>query len=175
VEVHQHYDSAPYTYIGKSLDIRVCEKTIEIFFCGHRITSHQRDDTPGKMTTQDHHCPRAHREHANGNSQALVIRAQKIGPATEKFIDAILHDKGHFIERRQRRALGILRLVESYSSVRLEAACQRAMTLNLYRYQSIESILKNGLDKQPLPMQEQTQTTQRCQDHHQIRGAEYYH
>ena len=36
---------------------------------------------------------------------------------------------------------------------RMEAACKRALTLGACSYKSLESILKNGLDRRPLPQQ----------------------
>ena len=59
----------------------------------------------------------------------------------------------------------------SYGETRLEAACQRAQHLGSYRYKSIESILKNHLDTQPI----ERQNTPCLPPHHDnIRGADYY-
>jgi hypothetical protein len=44
-----------------------------------------------------------------------------------------------------------MRLGKSYSPERLEAAGRRALTLGACAYKSIESILKKGLDRHPLP------------------------
>ena len=55
---------------------------------------------------------------------------------------------------------------------RLEAACQRALTLGSHSYKSIESILRHGLDRQPLA--EQTEAAL-PEDHDNIRGPAYYH
>ncbi len=46
-----------------------------------------------------------------------------------------------------------MRLGKSSSPERLEAACRRALTLGACSYKSMESILKKGLDRQPLPQQ----------------------
>jgi hypothetical protein len=46
-----------------------------------------------------------------------------------------------------------MRLGKSYGAERLEAACQRARTLGASAYKSLEAILKNGLDRRPLPPQ----------------------
>ncbi len=46
-----------------------------------------------------------------------------------------------------------MRLGKSDSPERLEAACRRALTLGACSYKSMESILKKGLDRQPLPPQ----------------------
>ena len=53
---------------------------------------------------------------------------------------------------------------------RLEAACQRALTLGACSYKSLESILKHGLDRQPLPQQPEGTAS----PHPNIRGPQYY-
>ena len=63
-------------------------------------------------------------------------------------------------------------LLRHYSDARLEAACQRALTLGTCRYKSIESILKHRLDSQPL---HETSEQNLPQDHDYIRGSDYYH
>jgi hypothetical protein len=64
-----------------------------------------------------------------------------------------------------------MRLGKEYGPERLEAACARALALSLVGYKSIESILKNGLDRQPLP--EKPKDTPPL-EHDNIRGAAYY-
>lgn len=44
-----------------------------------------------------------------------------------------------------------MRLGKRDSAERLEAACERALTLGACAYQRLDSILKNGLDRRPLP------------------------
>ena len=54
-------------------------------------------------------------------------------------------------ERGYRAALGIIRLAGRYGAERAEAACARALRLRSYSCRSVESILRTGLDRQPLP------------------------
>jgi len=68
--------------------------------------------------------------------------------------------------------LGLLRLRKPYGEARLEAACQRAATLQASSYKSIESILKHNLDQQPLVP---TAPEEPLITHPNIRGANYYH
>ena len=63
-----------------------------------------------------------------------------------------------------------MRLGKSYSPERLEAACQRALTLGACSYKSIESILKHGLDRQPLPQPPEVTPSPH---HANIRGPQY--
>ena len=70
-----------------------------------------------------------------------------------------------------RSCLGILRLGKSYGEDRLEAAANRANQINGRSYKSVESILKNGLDRKDLPEKKSSDTPI---DHTNIRGRKYY-
>ena len=64
-----------------------------------------------------------------------------------------------------------MRLGKEYGPERLEAACTRALATKAIGFKSIESILKRGLDKQPLPQEAPEKPPL---DHDNIRGPEYY-
>jgi hypothetical protein len=64
-----------------------------------------------------------------------------------------------------------MRLGKEYGDERLEAACGRALTVGAVGYKSIESMLKQGLDKQPLPRKSPEKPPVA---HDNIRGPEYY-
>jgi hypothetical protein len=66
-----------------------------------------------------------------------------------------------------------MRLGQSFGPERLEAACRRALHFGTTRYRSLESILKNGLDRQPLP-QDAAQKATPLPMHTNVRGSEYY-
>jgi hypothetical protein len=64
-----------------------------------------------------------------------------------------------------------MRLGKQYGNERLEAACQRALATGACSYKSVASILKSGLDQQPLPAQPEATP---AIAHANIRGADYY-
>jgi hypothetical protein len=66
---------------------------------------------------------------------------------------------------------GIVRLGDRYGAERVEAACQRALEVRAFSYRSVESILKTGLDRQPLSAHRPVRV-HRCHDN--LRGAGYY-
>ncbi len=74
-------------------------------------------------------------------------------------------------EQGYRSCLGVIRLGTRYSPQRLEAACGRALSLKAYNYKSVESILKNSLDKQELS---ESLSPEKPVIHYNIRGKEYY-
>src|SRR6516165_8190384 len=68
--------------------------------------------------------------------------------------------------------IGILRLARHYGAERLEAACDRGLDIGARSYNSIQSILKHGLDRRPPRPALQPE---RLLDHPNIRGPRYYH
>ena len=71
-----------------------------------------------------------------------------IGPNVETFVDVIMRQRRH-PEQGYRSCLGVLRLAKTFGRDRLDAACGRALEINAHSYTSLQSILKNGLDRKP--------------------------
>ena len=171
VQVEGHYYSVPYTLVKKQLDARFNQHTVECFHQGKRVASHVRSFVRGGHSTVTEHMPESHRQYGDWSPQRLVNWASQTGPGTTEIITRILAARQH-PQQGFRSCLGIMRLAKSYSKQRLEAACQRALTLGSYRYKSIESILKHGLDQQALATQQELELPQ---DHDNVRGSSYYH
>jgi hypothetical protein len=87
-------------------------------------------------------------------------------------VEQQLTDRPH-PEHGYRACLGLLKLSRGYGKARLEAACTRALALHAASYRSIASILKQGLDQQPLPEDQTSQTELPL--HTNVRGPGYYH
>lgn len=93
--------------------------------------------------------PKSHREHAEWTPQRLIHWAEQTGPNTAGVIAYILERRIH-PQHGFRACLGILRLSKQHGEARLEAACQRALALGACSYKSLESILRQGLERLPL-------------------------
>jgi transposase len=170
VEVGRHYYSVPYQLVKQRVDVRVTHTTVECFHNGRRVASHRRSDLAGRHTTVTEHMPRAHREYAEWTPERLVRWASQSGGATAEVVERILSSRPH-PQQGFRSCLGIMRLGKRYGPDRLEAACARASAINATSYKSIESILKKGLDKQPLPPRQRQRPVI---EHANLRGADYY-
>jgi hypothetical protein len=70
-----------------------------------------------------------------------------------------------------RSCLEILRLAKTYSAERMGAAAQRCLRARAYNCQGMDSILKNQLDRLPLPG---APPVQPAISHENIRGADYF-
>ena len=169
IELKGHYYSVPYKWVKEEVVLRYTSETLEIFHKSLRIASHLRSDQVGKHSTITAHMPDNHREYLEWNPSRLIQWASTIGPATAQLVEGILDSKDH-PEQGYRSCLGLLRLGKTYSPSRLEAACTRAIQFGSYRYRSVHSILKKGL--QPLAPVSQQPSMEGT--HENIRGASYY-
>jgi transposase len=100
-----------------------------------------------KHTTVREHMPSRHRRYADWTPERLRRQAGETGCNTSALVDIILRERTH-PEQGFRACLGILRLAKNYGRERLEAACDRALAIGARSYSSINSILKNNLDRQ---------------------------
>lgn len=172
IEVAERLYSVPYALIGKQLDVRYTQQTIEIMHRGERIASHARLHGGGsRYATQSEHMPEKHRAMAKWTPQRIERWAVSIGPSTAQLIAALMAQRRH-PQQAFRAALGIIRMGKLYGNARLEAACRRAYAMKAIGYKSIESILKNRLDEAPMPADVQPTLPL---IHANLRGADYYH
>jgi transposase len=170
IEVERHYYSVPYALVHQEVDAHLTAETVEVLHRGVRVASHVRSYLPGKATTLTEHMPKAHQKYVGRTPSRLIEDAQQTGPYTGQLVEAILAAKRH-PEMGYRSCLGILRLAKTYPAERMEAAARRALRARAYNFQSMDSILKNQLDRLPLPGDPPAQPTV---EHDNIRGADYF-
>lgn len=170
VRAERHYYSVPHHLVGELVDVRLSAATVEILYKSRRVASHPRAHRPG-YSTDPAHMPEAHRRHAEWTPSRIISWARQTGPSMAKLAEAILASRPH-PEQGFRSCLGIIRLGERYGTDRLEAAATRALAIRSYSYRSVESILRTGLDKQPLPAERPTLATHPAHDN--LRGPGYY-
>jgi transposase len=137
---------------------------------GKRVASHRRSTFKGRHTTVAAHMPKAHQQYAEWTPQRLISWAASSGVATSRVVETILESRPH-PQQGFRSCLGMMRLGKRYGTERLEAACLRALKIGACSYKSIESMLKQGLENNPLPSTAKAQT---ALNHDNIRGPQYY-
>jgi len=172
VEIDHHYYSAPFGLVGEYVEVRSTAATVEVYFRGSRVASHVRSYRRGGFTTVAEHMPKSHQKHLEWTPSRLIHWASTLGPKTAELVEAILTERRH-PEQGYRSCLGILRLERVYGKERLEAACTRAVAVRARSYRHVDSILKNGLDRVPLPDASAPAEPQ-LPLHDNIRGGTYY-
>ncbi len=146
IEVRRHFYSVPYALVHQEVDVHLTAETVEVLHRGVRVASHIRSDVPAKATSLPEHMPKAHQRYLGRTPSRLIEDGQQVGPSTGQLVEAILAAKRH-PEQGYRSCLGILRLAKTYPPERMEAAARRCLRARAYNFQSMDSILKNQLDR----------------------------
>ncbi len=174
IDYHIQYDhsfySVPYQLVRQSVEVRATPAVVEIFHKGVRVASHVRTHKPHVAVTHPEHRPKSHRAHLQWPPSRIVQWAQTVGPHTAQVVEKILASYPH-PEMGYRSCLGIIRLGQRYPIQRVEAAAERALRTGAVSFKSIQSILRRGLDQQPLG--DSTPIAPRLA-HDNVRGAEYF-
>lgn len=172
IEVDGHFYSVPNALVRQEIAVRLTTGSVECFVRGKRVAVHPRSYRVGVHSTIAEHMPASHRAHAQWSPGRMLNWATTIGPRTGDVVRYQLESRPH-PEQGYRACLGIMRMARQYGNDRLEAACARAVSLGALRYRSVASILKAGLDRQPLP--EPSQPELPLPIHGNVRGSTYYH
>jgi len=170
IQVENNFYSTPYHLVHKQVEVRITSNTVEVFFKGQRVASHLICLGKGRFRTEPCHLHPAHHSYREWTPEKLITWAQNIGPKTGELVHAILASRPH-PEQGYRSCLGLMRLGRTYSSERLEAACNRALTSRICSFKGVASILEKGLDQVPLPSCDQPIMIIK---HANVRGPEYY-
>jgi transposase len=173
VEAGGFYYSVPHALIRAEVDLRISERTIEIFHRGQRVALHQRRYGGRRHGTDPDHMPSSHRRYAEWSPERFQRWAKSIGPCTEGLVIAVLANRPH-PEQGFRTCLGIMRLYRGIETARAESVSARAAEIGALTYRSVASILSNNLDK-ATPRQAAPAEGLSLFDHPNIRGPRYFH
>lgn len=152
----KHYYSVPFRYIGKQTEVHYTTSMVEVYYKKERVASHKRDYRSSKYSTIKDHLSSTHRAYSEWSLSYFQVRAECIGEQTKQYITELIEDKP-YPEVAYKQALGILSLKKNYGNERLENACLRAGHHDHRGYHIIENILKKGLDKLPMEVDEKGQ------------------
>jgi len=150
VKVGRALYSVPWRLIGRRVDAREGERTVELFVDGSVVKTWGRV-AKGRRT-----------DHADYPPEKVAFfmrtptwcrkRAAELGPSVAAVVDELLAEP---VLHRLRSAQGVLRLAERHDPARLEAACARALTVGDPAYRTVKGILAAGTEhdgEPPTPM-----------------------
>ncbi|AKL93673.1 transposase y4bL/y4kJ/y4tB [Clostridium aceticum] len=175
ISVEKMHYSVPYEYIKHKVDVRMTRTVIEVFFNNHRIASHiRKHGRVGQYSTIVEHMPEDHKSYTTWNAERFISWATGIGPNTAIAIKSIL--SAHKIQQQgYKSCMGLLKLVDKYSVLRLEEACKKALSYTPQpSYKSIQTILKTGQDKLFKEADPAPTTKENTANFGFTRGAGYY-
>lgn len=173
IQYNKHFYSVPHQLVREQVEIRASHHTIQILYKGKPVASHARQWSSGGFTTKPEHMPKRHQKQQQWSPERLLDWAQKLGPQVYRFTQKLLDSKQH-TEQAYRACLGLLNLEREYGPKRLDDACDRAIKTGGQRVGNVCSILQSGLDKIPLEVPQESDTTRVTRSHENIRGAGFY-
>ena len=168
----KNFYSVPYPHIGRSVDLRVTDTTLEVFTGDQRLTSHLLAPVGvvNEYRTHDADLPDGPR-YRQWDAQRVREWAARIGENTTTVVNRIF-ESVPVDEQGLDAALAVLRLTRRYSTARVEHACRIALSrVRSPRYAHLRPILEtrqdhpDGTRPGPEPVDEQAGY---------VRGADYY-
>jgi transposase len=141
VKVGKALYSVPWRFIGRTVDAREGDRTVEVFVDGDVVKTWARIER-GKQTDYRDYPP---------EKVAFFMRtpvwcrrkANELGPNVAELIGGLLEINAL---HRLRSAQGIIGLAERYGIDRLDAACRRAIDVGDPSYRTVKGILKAGTE-----------------------------
>jgi transposase len=167
-----HFYSVPYRYIGKEVRIAYDQDTVEIYHESQRIAVHTRNYSSHGYTTVKDHMPERHQAitlQSGWSAEYYLKKAKDNGPHTLRFFKKLMDGK-LVIDQSYPSCTGLLRLMDAYGSVRMEAACKRGLRGHKFSYTAIKTILDNNMDL----LEEDSAKEFRIPAHNNLRGPESY-
>jgi hypothetical protein len=93
--------------------------------------------------------PEKHKQYTQWNAERFIQWASDIGSSTEQAVKTIISSR-KVEQQSYKTCIALLKLADTYSAVRLEAACAKALCFHSCpSFRSIKTILKTGSDKRP--------------------------
>ena len=163
--------SVPYEFIGKKVDIRATEKSIEVFYHNNRIASHVRKSYAPDPIYIPEHMPEAHRKFLEYNTDSFLEWGKSVGCSTLIVVKHFL--SMHKVEQQgYKSCASLMKLADRYSTDRLENACAKALSYTPSpSLKNITTILKNGQDKVSVAP---TKSNRESAQYGITRGASYF-
>lgn len=145
VVFNKAFYSAPSRYVGQTLWLRAGLAEIRLFTGDFvLVATHARATQPGQRVTQPDHLPPDKARGLTATREQCLAQAEAIGPATAQVIAELLAARP---VDRMRTALRVLRLADTYTSARLEAACARGQAFGDTSLVALKHILAEHLDE----------------------------
>jgi hypothetical protein len=148
VEVARSLYSAPQQYLGRHLDARADSALVRLYCRGQLVKTHPRAE-PGRRVTDPADLPAGKTTYAMRDVQSLAAAARGHGDAIGVYAGRLLDTDLPWT--RMRQVYRLLGLVRRYGPGPVEAACQKALDLDVVNVTKIASMLEKATENTPLP------------------------
>jgi transposase len=143
--------SAPYSTCppGTKLEVRGDRKLVRLYKRGELVKVHPRQPRGGRSTDPEDYPPEL-TAYTLRSPNYLRRQSAELGEAIGAFADKLL--SGPVPWSKMRQAYKLLRLGEKYTPARLNAACEKALAVDLIDVRRLENILVEALEEEAMPV-----------------------
>jgi transposase len=148
VEVGRALYSAPQEYLGCHLDARADSALVKLFHRGQLVKTHPRQQ-PGRRMTDPADLPAEKTTYAMRDVASLAKAARRHGDAIGVYAERLLATDLPWTKMRQ--VYRLLGLVRRYGPGPVDAACARALEVDVVNVTKIASMLEKATENTPPP------------------------
>ena len=148
VEVAKGLYSVPGELIGQRVDVRADTHLVRVFSRGQLIKTHPRV-RPGGRSTDPADYPVERRDYALRDVASLTSKAAAVGPSVGIYAVRLLDVPLPWTSMRT--VYRLLGLARSYGPVPVDAACARALELDVVDVNKVARMLEQARERAPLP------------------------
>ena len=146
IQVARALYSVPWRHVGARVMARADEHLVKVYLHDQLIKTHPRRQ-PGGRSTDTADMPPGVEGYATRTVDRMVAQAASYGPATGIYAQRLLDgDAPWMMMRSVYRLIG---LAKRYGPPAAEAACARALDVDVINVSKIESMLKNATETIP--------------------------
>jgi hypothetical protein len=150
VEVARGLYSVPGELIGQRVQVRADSRLVKVFSRGQLIKTHPRVK-PGGRSTDPADYPLERRDYALRDVVSLTSKAAAIGPSVGVYAVRLLDVPLPWTSMRT--VYRLLGLARSYGPEVVDAACARALELDVVDVNKVARMLEQARERAPLPAQ----------------------
>lgn len=148
VEVGKAIYSIPGELIGQRLHARADSRLVKLYFRGQLVKTHPRKP-PGSRSTDPADLPAGTADYALRDVESLKRKAAAAGPSVGIYAQRLLDVPLPWTSMRA--VYRLLGLVRSYNPAAVDAACARALELDVVDVKKIARILEQATENDPTP------------------------
>jgi len=149
IEFERRLYPVPWRLMGKRLWVQATPKTIAVYWEETRVATHQRNK-PVPPEVYDQYLPERRRALRYRSQSYWLERADRLGAEVGVYVREIFACDDVLSQLRTVQA--VVTHLELFPVERAQAACRRAQYYANYTYPGVRDILRQGLDREPLPV-----------------------
>jgi transposase len=150
VQIDGAFYSVPWRWLHTEVWVRCIQHSIAVWADDQRLCTHVRVGR-GQRSTVPEHLPEHRADLRHRSREHWIERARRLGEDVERLVVEIFGSDDVLLKLR--RVQAVVTHLESFPRERAQAAARRARHFGCTEYAAIKSILRRGLDLEPLPQE----------------------